>query len=194
MVAADFALPTDDSTLIAPLKRQLFTEPSIARFIGNTTINNTVSNTISNAITIACISNLKITMHTSYWFVNQPTPPTPPTPLRPRHQPSPVNMLVIESYNEHIISTICIATFTMHYAPAQRIVSLAVAVASVAGAHLKWYLATVKSGPRAVAAALQQQAVAAVVDMLQSASFPAAVVDSELNITIWNAAISSATR
>ena len=32
------------------------------------------------------------------------------------------------------------------------------------------------------------------VDMLRAADFPAAVVDSELNITIWNAAISSATR
>ena len=68
------------------------------------------------------------------------------------------------------------------------------ALVSVVCAMVKWRLATVKSGPRAVVAALQQQAVVAVVDMLQSASFPAAVVDSELNITIWNAAISSATR
>ena len=49
------------------------------------------------------------------------------------------------------------ATITIHVAPSQRTSCLVFASVSVACAMLKWHLATVKSGPRAVVAALQQQ-------------------------------------
>ena len=104
-----------------------------------------------------------------------------------------LNILLIESYTHSILGTIWITTITIHVAPSRLWPSLSIAAVSVVCAHLKWYLATVKSGPRATAAALQQQAVAAVVRMFEEATFPAAVIDSELNIITWNSAISTAT-
>lgn len=79
-------------------------------------------------------------------------------------------------------------------APALLTRIVAISTVSVAAAHVKWFLSTVKSRHNAVAVMLQNATPSVVVDMLKSASFPAAVVapagDGGFHVVVWNDALS----
>ena len=55
-----------------------------------------------------------------------------------------LNTLFIDSYNEHMITTIWITTIIIHAAPSKSMPALTMAVLSVVAAHVKWYIATIK--------------------------------------------------
>ena len=75
-----------------------------------------------------------------------------------------------------MVSSVSLSTVAAHVWPELRTTAAVVALFSIAGAHVKYYLATTKSGPRALDLALQQEALAVVSGMLDDVEFPAAVV------------------
>ena len=90
-----------------------------------------------------------------------------------------------ESYIEYIVSAILVASLIYHTSPdiEVRVLAVLAGVVSIGAAHYKLHQNTKAKEAYA-------QAAASVTAMLSAGDFPAAVVDGNLNVTMWNQVIS----
>ena len=89
-----------------------------------------------------------------------------------------------ESYIEYIVSAILVASLIYYTSPdiEVRVLAVLAGVVSIGAAHYKLHHNTKAKEAYA-------QAAASVTAMLSAGDFPAAVVDGDLNVTMWNQVI-----